>query len=120
MNKVLNQEEVHKIMTDKYPNLSDSFLTKNESHYDLFARKHLSYGMNNITLGEDVSTEEGKQIALTGITIRLIDKLNRLKNLIILQNANTVEDESIKDTFQDISNYGVIAQMVMDGTWKKG
>jgi hypothetical protein len=32
---------------------------------------------------------------------------------------NYVQDEPMIDSFIDISNYGIIAQLVMKGKWKK-
>jgi hypothetical protein len=32
---------------------------------------------------------------------------------------NYVQDEPMIDSFIDISNYGIIAQLVMKGQWKK-
>ena len=39
------------------------------------------------------------------------DKIQRLKQLVILGEPDTV-GESIDDTFQDLSVYGIIAQIV--------
>tara|TARA_B100000287_G_scaffold386403_1_gene394238 strand:- start:69 stop:212 length:144 start_codon:yes stop_codon:yes gene_type:complete len=39
------------------------------------------------------------------------DKIQRLKQLIVLGEPDTV-GESVKDTFQDLSVYGIIAQIV--------
>ena len=45
------------------------------------------------------------------------DKINRWKNLII--NSRVPNNETIIDTFQDICNYAIIAQLVEKGQWKK-
>ena len=46
------------------------------------------------------------------------DKINRLKQLVVLGNKDQV-GEAIEDTFQDLSVYGIIAQIVKNGKWGK-
>mgnify|MGYP003352479449 CR=1 FL=1 len=65
-------------------------------------------------------TPEEKKLALTAIWIRMNDKMNRLKNLVLLNKENTVQDESIQDTFKDLSNYAIIAQLVINDEWVNG
>lgn len=54
---------------------------------------------------------------LNGLTVRLYDKIARLNNL--LQTGATPENESLRDTFVDIANYGVIGVMILDDTFPK-
>ena len=49
---------------------------------------------------------------------RINDKIQRLKQLIILGHNDTV-GESEQDTFQDLSVYGIIAQIVSAKVWGK-
>ena len=44
--------------------------------------------------------------------------MNRLKNLVLLNQSPNVASESVVDTFQDMSIYGIIAQIVQNGKWK--
>ena len=46
-------------------------------------------------------------------------KVQRVLNLIKDNDNPDPENESIRDAFLDISNYGAIAQVVMDGEWGK-
>ena len=46
------------------------------------------------------------------------DKIERLKQLLIFGKKDYVA-ESIEDSFQDVSNYGIIAQIVSRGKWGK-
>ena len=80
--------------------------------YEMFARKHMDYGLNNIALGGDLTDESDKKFSLTGLCIRLTDKISRLKNL--LSNGKNMED-----TFIDIANYGIIGLLVGRDKWKK-
>ena len=49
--------------------------------------------------------------------LRLNDKISRLVNLILLKNK--ARNESVEDTFLDLSVYGKIALVVMRGKWAK-
>ena len=55
---------------------------------------------------------------MTGLWFRINDKINRLKQLVLLRKEANVKTESIRDTFQDLSIYGIIAQIVSNGKWK--
>jgi hypothetical protein len=79
----------------------------------------LDYGLGNIALGSTLTEDEDVQWSLTGIWLRCNDKINRLKNMLNRKGKNYVNDEPMIDSFIDISNYGIIAQLVMRGKWKK-
>ena len=101
-----------------YPELSWEFKTIQNEMYEMFARKHLDYGLNNIALGGDLTNSDDKKFSLTGLTIRLTDKISRLKNLIV-HGRNYVKGEGMEDTFIDIANYGIIGMLVGRDKWKK-
>jgi len=84
----------------------------------LFARKQLDYGISNISTGANLETKEGKDFALHGLWFRMNDKIQRLKQLVLLGNKDNV-GESVKDTYQDLSVYGIICQIVAEGKWGK-
>jgi hypothetical protein len=103
----------------EYPELSKEFKNIQKEMYEMFARKHLDYGLNNIALGGDiVNNSDDKQFSLTGLCIRLTDKISRLKNLLI-NGRSFVEGEGMQDTFIDIANYGIIGLLVGRNKWKK-
>ena len=101
-----------------YPELAEEFKAIQGEQYRLFAAKMLDYGLGNIALGSDLSNEEDKNFSITGIWLRCNDKINRLKNLIKRKGKNYVEGEGLVDSFIDISNYGIIAQLVLRNKWK--
>ncbi len=101
----------------EYPTIAAGYKKIMKEQYELFARKHLDYGMSNIAAGTQLATDEEKQFALTGLWYRLSDKINRWKNLIITKNQT--KNETLVDTYQDIVNYGIISQLVEKGLWKK-
>ena len=103
----------------KYPKLSKEFKKIQKEQYELFAAKMLDYGLNNVTLGGDIiNNSDDKKFSLTGLTIRLTDKINRLRNLVV-SGKNYVKGEGMEDTFIDIANYGIIGMLVGRNRWKK-
>lgn len=102
-----------------YPTLTDEFKRLQIQQYILFLQKHHDYGLHNIDLNEDLSTPEGRIFPTTALIIRIRDKVERLKN-IIKKGTSMVGDESLVDTFKDLSVYGIIAQIVQSGKWKRG
>ncbi len=82
MDDEINQAII--IFEEEYPELSEEFSKIQEEQYEMFARKHLDYGLNNIALGGDiVNNSDDKKFSLTGLAIRLTDKISRLKNLLV-------------------------------------
>ena len=68
----------------------------------------------------DYSGSRGDNITRTGlygVAVRLADKVERLLNLTDPANGKAPNFESIHDTFRDISNYGLIGQMLEAGQW---
>jgi hypothetical protein len=108
-----------KIFEETYPELAKEFKKIQQEQYELFSEKMMDYGLGNIALGSTLEEEEDIQLSLTGIWLRCNDKINRLKNMLKRKGKNYVENEPMVDSFIDISNYGIIAQLVMRGKWKK-
>ena len=102
-----------------YPTLAEAFKETQKEQYELFAQKMMDYGLSNIALGSSLEESEDINLSLTGIWLRCNDKINRLKNMLKRKGRNYVQDEPMIDSFIDISNYGIIAQLVMKGKWKK-
>jgi hypothetical protein len=85
--------------------------------YITFVKKQSDYGPANIAMNTRLETEQDLKLSLTGLTVRMNDKMSRLINLILKKNKP--QNESIEDTFMDISVYGKIALIVMRGRWGK-
>ena len=105
-------------LKDKYPAIHSEYEKISREQFHLFARKMLDYGKANISVGSNLDTQEEVHVALTGLWFRINDKINRLKQLVLLKKDAKVKTESVKDTFQDLSIYGIIAQIVSNGNWK--
>jgi len=101
-----------------YPELAQAFKEVQQEQYELFAGKMLDYGLQNISLGSNLSTKEDRDLSLTGIWLRCNDKINRLKNMLKRNGKNYVAGETMLDSFIDISNYSIIAMLVLRGKWK--
>ena len=103
---------------NEYPELSQEFKIIQDEMYRMFAAKHMDYGLQNISLGGDLTKENDKKFSLTGLAIRLTDKISRLRNL-LTNGRNFVKGEGMEDTFIDIANYGIIGLLVGRNKWKK-
>lgn len=87
--------------------LEDSFQAICDELLSTFIQKHKDYGKGNI-----LSIKE------LGITFRLAEKIERLKNL-LLNPTQTPANESIADNVKDIAVYAVILEMYRRGEFQK-
>ena len=108
------QNYVHKLKEPK-PNRdnnnSATFIQNVEDTFnelqELLIKKHLDYGPKNIA-----NSPGG---ALNGLRVRMHDKLARINHLI--DSGVKPENESLHDSFLDLANYAIIAQLVIRGEW---
>jgi hypothetical protein len=104
----------------EYPLIATEFKKILREQYELFAEKMNQYGLDNISMGTRLETPEEKKLSLTAVYIRCMDKINRLKNLVLLNKKNYLEStESIEDSYKDLVNYNIIAQLVSRDKWVK-
>ena len=101
----------------KYTELTDEYKKIMMEQYIIFCKKHRNYGTGNVNVGTNLETEADVKLSLTGLWFRMNDKIQRLKQLVVLGEPDTV-GESIIDTFQDLSVYGIIAQIVQQKKFK--
>jgi hypothetical protein len=111
-------KEVIEMVERDYPEMTDEFKKIQIEQYETFCAKQLNYGPGNIAVGTSLSTKEDVHLSLTGLFFRLNDKVQRIKQLIVFGKPDAV-GESVQDTFQDLSVYGIIAQIVSRGKWAK-
>ena len=102
---------------DNYKELTDEYKKIMMEQYILFCKKHRNYGTGNVNVGTNLETDADVKLSLTGLWFRLNDKIQRLKQLVINGEPDTV-GESSEDTFQDLSVYGIIAQIVSKKKFK--
>ena len=106
-------------MEREWPEMTKEFKRLQREQYELFLHKQHDYGPGNISVGSPLKTEEDIKLSLTGLWFRMNDKIQRLKTLLMRGRANAVKDEPMEDAFLDVSNYGVMAQVVARGKWAK-
>ena len=117
--RIIEQDnEAVKYCQENYPETCDEFLNIMADQYVLFCKKQKNYGPGNISVGTDLRSDGDVKLSLTGLWFRINDKIQRLKQLIILGHKDSV-GESELDTFQDLSVYGIIAQIVSAKKWGK-
>ena len=100
-----------------YPELTTEYKKIMMEQYILFCKKHRNYGTGNVNVGTNLETDADVKLALTGLWFRLNDKIQRLKQLVIQNEPDTV-GVPITDSFQDLSVYGIIAQIVQQKKFK--
>ena len=114
----LQEDEAVTYCEKEYPETCKEFKRIMTEQYVLFCKKQKNYGPGNISVGTDLKSNEDVKLSLTGLWFRINDKIQRLKQLIILGHKDNV-GESETDTFQDLSVYGIIAQLVSSKVWGK-
>jgi len=103
---------------ENYPQTTEEFKNILDEMYLTFCKKQRNYGPGNISVGTSLQTQDEVRLSLTGLWFRINDKVNRLKQMVVLGQPDEV-GESIQDTYEDLSVYGIIAQIVQRGKWRK-
>ena len=111
-----NSPEVVEWAEEHYPETMKEYRKIMFEQYELFCKKHSNYGPGNISVGTTLSSPEEVKLSLTGLFFRMNDKIQRMKQMIVNNISDNV-GESLEDTYQDLSNYGIIAQLVSRGVW---
>ena len=102
---------------EKYPETSKMFQDIQFNQWQLFCKKQKDYGPGNISVGKNLETDEEVKLALMGLWFKMNDKIQRLKQLVI--HNQEPENESLMDSFMDLANYALIAQLVKKQVWGK-
>lgn len=79
--------------------LDKAFEQVNQELLQMFLKKHKDYGKGNILANKEL-----------GIAMRVSEKVERLKHL--LMSGNTPSNETIEETWIDIGVYAVIAVLL--------
>jgi hypothetical protein len=110
--------DVIKQVESNYPEMTAEYKRIMWEGYETFCKKSSNYGTDNIAMGTTLQKEDDVRLSLTGIWFRANDKIQRLKQLVVLGKQDNV-GESVDDTLQDLSVYGIIAQIVKNKKWGK-
>ena len=117
--EMVDTQDVVRYMERTYPEMTSEFLLIQRDQYELFCKKQYDYGPQNIAVGTILKTPEDIKLSLLGLWFRMNDKIERMKTLLLRNGENSVEGEPVTDSFSDVSNYGVMAQVVARGKWAK-
>ena len=110
--------DIVETMEKEWPEMTDEFKRIMFTQYELFCKKQANYGPDNISVGSDLKSKADINISLTGLWFRMNDKIQRLKQMVVQGKKDEV-GEAIEDSYQDLSVYGIIAQIVSNGKWAK-
>jgi hypothetical protein len=116
--KTIKEETAIQYCERLYPQTTKEFQKIMDEMYVTFCKKQRNYGPANISVGTSLETEEDIKLSLSGLWFRMNDKIQRLKQLVVLGQPDEV-GENIQDTYEDLSVYGVIAQIVQRKKWAK-
>jgi hypothetical protein len=103
---------------EMYPQTTQEFKMILDEMYLTFCKKQRNYGPGNISVGTTLQSKEDIKLSLSGLWFRKNDKINRLKQMVVLGQPDEV-GETIEDTYQDLAVYSVISQLVSRGKWAK-
>ena len=117
--EMVDTQDIVRYMEHKYPEMTAEFLQIQSEQYELFLRKQHDYGPQNVAVGSLLKTKEDIKLSLLGLWFRIQDKTERIKTLLMRDDGNSVQDEPVVDSFNDISVYGIMAQVVSRGKWAK-
>ena len=120
----MKQQSAQQFCEEKYPQTTKEFKKILDEMYVTFCKKQRNYGPGNISVGSNLETEDDKKIALTGLWFRKNDKIQRLLQLVVKGQPDSGNYDhqwyfSIQDTYEDLSVYGIISQIVQRGKWAK-
>jgi|TARA_R110000803_G_scaffold42850_5_gene91670 hypothetical protein len=116
--KSIKEETAIQYCERLYPETTQEFQKILAEMYVTFCKKQRNYGPSNISVGTNLETEEDIKLSLSGLWFRMNDKIQRLKQLVVLGQPDEV-GENIQDTYEDLSVYGMIAQIVQRKKWGK-
>ena len=102
----------------QYPEMMEEYKRIMWEQYETFCKKQRNYGPGNISVGTNLESDDDIKLSLVGLWFRKNDKIQRLKQLVVLGQPDEV-GENIQDTYEDLSVYGIISQIVQRKKWAK-
>ena len=73
-----------------YPQTCEEFKVILDEMYQTFCKKQRNYGPGNISVGTPLETKDDVKLSLTGLWFRINDKVQRLKQLVVLGQPDEV------------------------------
>ena len=95
MVKESNVETAVEFCERVYPEMMVEFKRIQAEDYEVFCKKQRDYGPGNIALGTTLATKEDTLMSLTGLIIRMNDKIQRLLNLLV-KNGDAKPENNVR------------------------
>jgi len=102
-----------KALEKEFPEMTGQFKEFLLDEYITFCKKQHDYGPTNIAVSQRLETDQEIIISLKGLWFRMNDKIQRLFSLVLKRDSLSAANESVEDSFKDVSVYGKIARVVM-------
>ncbi len=102
---------------ETYPEMMEEYKRIMWEQYETFCKKQRNYGPGNISVGTALETPDDVKLSLTGLWFRMNDKIQRIVN--IVNNQVEPNNESLEDSWTDLSNYSIISMLVHRNKWGK-
>lgn len=103
----------------QYPETCVQLQREMEKLYRLFLRKMGTYGPHNIDHHADINTVAGQHLVDAQITLRVDEKSQRMMNIIFNQKGTFPSDETMEESWQDLSLLPIIRLVVAAKKWGK-
>ncbi|MCM1076280.1 MAG: DUF1599 domain-containing protein [Bacteroides sp.] len=87
-------------------NKSEQFRKITAEMADLYEKKNADYG--------DSFTQSVDEFGFVAGLVRMSDKFNRAKRLLLVQQGQYIKDESVMDTLTDLANYAIMLRMEVE------
>tara|TARA_R100000742_G_C4188228_1_gene21136 strand:+ start:24 stop:368 length:345 start_codon:yes stop_codon:yes gene_type:complete len=114
----MKEQTAQQYCEENFPQTTSEFKKILDEMYITFCKKQRNYGPDNISVGSQLESQDDINVALTGLWFRKNDKIQRLKQLVVKGQPDEV-GENIQDTYEDLSVYGIISQIVQRKKWAK-
>lgn len=101
----------------QYPMMTEQFKIECINQYITFIKKQQEYSPSNISLNTQLETDQDLKLSLTGIIVRMNDRVSKLINFMVKRSE--LSNDILEDAFIDISIFSKIAAIVFKRKWGK-
>lgn len=101
----------------QYPMMTEQFKIECINQYITFIKKQQEYSPSNISLNTQLETDQDLKLSLTGIIVRMNDRVSKLINSMVKRSE--LSNDILEDAFIDISIFSKIAAIVFKRKWGK-
>lgn len=102
----VEQEVIFEDVPSVIKSKAQRFTETTEMMSDLYIRKNADYG--------DSFTDSINELGYTAALVRMGDKFNRIKHLLLSETPVFVNEEKITDTLVDLANYAIMLKIEIE------